>query len=121
MNDINAYGFSDAAKRLSDTVNMHAIAGSWGKWIAVRLSDGGTDGVLYDSRADAIRHQLHEKLCAYVLVPIDGMTLRAAESYMRFVRQAYDAGFRLADPGGPDHIPALTREHARNQHVLLTK
>ena len=50
---------SDAAKRCSDIITLAAIAGSAGRFMAIRLADGGSDRDLYDSRDDAIRHQLH--------------------------------------------------------------
>jgi hypothetical protein len=42
------------------------------------------------------------------------MSACEAEVMLKFHRNAYDAGFRLADPekksGGPDVIPRITRE-----------
>jgi hypothetical protein len=111
---VNAFGFSDAAKACSDAVgqvvNDHLGEILLGRriWLAIRLSDGKYDGGLYDTRADAVRHQLHESLCAYLLVPPCGMPPRDAESYLRFHRQAYDAGYRVTDPEQPAFIPALT-------------
>ncbi len=104
--------YSDAAKRAADIVNGYL---AWvpidelrRKYIAVRLSDGGTDGVLYDSKRDAVRHQLDEFLCAYVSFRnlLNGATAREMEIFLKFNRDAYDKGFRLTDPdavhGGPD-------------------
>ncbi|WP_301177230.1 hypothetical protein [Actinomadura geliboluensis] len=88
----------DAARRCSDAVRLHIAAGMAGKWAAIRLSDGGSDGTAYDTRADAIRHQLHETQCAYVKVPLDDMPPEHAARYLAFHRRAYDAGFRLTDP-----------------------
>ena len=93
-----APAFSDAAKRCSDMIRLHIVAGQAGRWAAVRLSDGGSDGVAYDSRPDAIRHQLHESQCAYVKIPRDDMPPEHAERYLAFHRLAYEAGFRLVDP-----------------------
>lgn len=95
---MNGPAFSDAAKRCSDTIRLHIVAGQKGRWVAIRLSDGGSDGVVYDTRADAIRHQLHESQCAYVKVPPDDMPPEHAERYLAFHRRAYDGGFRLTDP-----------------------
>lgn len=89
---------SDAARRCSDVIRTHIVAGMAGKWAAIRLSDGGSDGVAYDTRADAIRHQLHETLCAYVRIPPDDMPPEHAERFLAFHRRVYDAGFRLTDP-----------------------
>lgn len=91
----------DAGKRTSEAVNIHLrMLGmeAVGKWVAVRLADGGSDHVLYDTKADAVRHQLHEFQCAYVCIPPLGMPPADAERYLTVTRQMYDAGVRLADP-----------------------
>ena len=104
--------YSDAAKRASDIINSHRAFIPWDelshKWLAIRLSDGGFDGNLYDSKRDAVRHQLDEFLCAYVCFRnlVGGSTPKEMELFLKFNREAYDAGFRLPDPdsasGGPD-------------------
>ena len=90
--------YPDYARRVSDAVNLHVFLGNYGKWCAFRLSDGTSDGQLYDKRADAIRHQLHESQCAYIKIPRDLMSPRAAQSFMDMCRKIYDGGFRLQDP-----------------------
>src|SRR5713101_1820363 len=102
----------DAGKRASDIVNLHLAFTKWdelkNKWIAFRLSDGGSDGVLYDTKQDAVKHQLHEMACAYVCYRglAGGSTATEMGIFLQFSRDAYDAGFRLPDPdsrtGGPD-------------------
>jgi len=102
----------DAGKRASDTINLHRAFMNWDelkhKWIAFRLSDGGTDGTLYDSKKDAVSHQLNEFQCFYVAFRslAGGSTPREMTKFLQFCRDAYDAGFRLPDPdsqsGGPD-------------------
>lgn len=89
---------SDAARRCADIVTLACLAGHVGEWVAIRLSDGGSDGVHYPSKGVAANHQFHESLCTYVKVPPDGMTARAAEVVLSFYRKAYDAGFRQSDP-----------------------
>jgi len=106
--------YSDAARRCSDLINLHVITGGVSRWVAIRLSDGGSDGVVYDTRKDAVRHQLHETLCAYVCVPPDGMTPKAAESFLTFNRNVYDAGYRMTDPDNDTEvIMPMTREGIR--------
>lgn len=100
----------DRAQRLSDAVTLAILGqgrGVVGKWIAARLSDGRTDGNVYDRKSDAIRHQLHEQQCAYVCIPLDGMTVRQAGTYLRFTEGLYRAGARLSDPD--QHIQMPTR------------
>jgi hypothetical protein len=91
---VTARVVSDEAKRFSEQVNLHLICGNAYRWVAIRLSDGGSDGVLYDSGADAIRHQLHETQCGYLPIPPDGITPRTADTLLRYWRQAYDNGWR---------------------------
>lgn len=103
---------SDAAKRCADIVNsyLHFIPADEirNKYVAIRLSDGGSDGVLYDSKRDAVRHQSDEKLCAYVCYRncMGGITPFEAQKFLDWNRAAYDMGARLPDPddqhGGPD-------------------
>ena len=94
--------YSDSARRAADIVTLAAVAGHAGEWVAIRLSDGGTDGVHYPSKDHAAKYQLHESLCAYFRVPPDGMTPRLAELWMTWHRALYDAGHR---PGyGKGHI-----------------
>jgi hypothetical protein len=109
----------DAARRLADEITLHAIAGSAGKWAAIRLRDGGSDHVAYDSRSDAVIHQLSPEYCTFALIPPGGMTIREADVLLDFWRQVYDAGFRAVDPR--DDIPSmpLRPEEAREQIRLF--
>jgi hypothetical protein len=117
---------SDAARHCSDAVNLHLTAIGFDavkKWVAVRLSTGKSDGVLYDTKRDAVRHQSDENLCAYVCIPPPGMNPCQAESFMATHRKMYDAGFRVADPdakhGGKQVIPRLTVEDQAAQMARL--
>lgn len=82
----------DAAQHLCDAVNLHVNAlGSeaYGKFVAVRLSDGKSpDGVLYDTRADAVRHTIHDPWCFYVKVNPGGIQPREAWCVLGYARQA---------------------------------
>ena len=120
-----ARAYSDAAKRASDIVNSYRLFVPWDelrtKWLAIRLSDGGYDGTLYDSKRDAVRHQLDEFLCAYVCFKnlVGGSTPREMELFLKFNRDAYDAGFRLPDPdsqfGGREVLMTTAlRDYYRN-------
>jgi hypothetical protein len=88
---------SDAARRASDAVNLALLAdreGNVGRWIALRLSDGGSDGVVYDRVEHAANAQLHYQLCMYVRIPPGGMPPREAEGALAYHRAVYDAGHR---------------------------
>jgi hypothetical protein len=102
-------------------VTLAAIGGAVGCWIAVRLSDGGSDGSLYDTRADAVRHQLHETLCAYVKVPPGGMQPNEADIFLNYHRDLYDKGFRLPDPDFALPMMPLTAKDRKRQIRILTK
>jgi hypothetical protein len=113
----------DRARRLSDQVTLHILAHTTGEdmmpdwngpqpWIAARLSDGGTDGNLYPTKADAIRHQLHEKQCAYLTIPFDGMTPQQAYVYLKYTQQMYENGVQLADPDMQVHLPLRAETNA---------
>jgi hypothetical protein len=118
---------SDSARRFRDIVNGYVV--SWDrdelihKWIAVRLADGGTDGVLYDSKRLAVYHQLDEFLCAYVSFKNlqSGISLGEAEIFLRFNREAYDRGFRLPDPDARDggrEVLMTTAQHDYQRNRL---
>jgi hypothetical protein len=97
-------GYSDSAKRASDILNGYIAFVPFDelkhKWVAIRLADGGSDGQLYDSKRDAVRGQLDEFLCAYICFRniLSGSSPRDMELFLKFNRDAYDAGFRLPDP-----------------------
>lgn len=103
----------DRAQRASDIINQARAELDWDAlrlcWIAIRLSDGGSDMVIYDNKRDAVRHQLHEQQCAYIAFRnlIGGVTPREMLRYLRFTENAYDNGMRLPDPDAPDGGPDL--------------
>ncbi len=117
---------SDSAKRASDVVNLHLAAqgfAAFRKWVAVKLLDGSSDGVLYDTRREAVRHQFDEQLCAFLCLPPTQLTPCSAEAFLKFTRDAYRSGFRLTDPdhrtGGRDLIKRLTiRDQAAQMRAL---
>jgi hypothetical protein len=109
---VDAFGryYPDEAKRMADVISLHMLAGQMGKWCAIRLSDGGSDGVAYDTRADAIRHQLHESLCCYVPIFADRADPDKAWAALRFARWAYDNGMRIFDHTDPDPVMPIRSE-----------
>lgn len=110
---VDAFGFEPAAYRCVEQVNLHVAAGAQGRWVAIRLSDGGSDGVAYDRKRDAIRHQLHEMQCCYLVVPLIGMQLREAQVYLDLYRHLYEKGVRLSDPDGPELMVPIREENIR--------
>lgn len=117
---------TDAAKRAFDIVRGLTVFTGYDErvrsWLAIRLQDGGSDQVLYDTKADAIRHQAHEQLCAYFSwrgSPEGFASAKDAAIWLEFHRQAYSAGMRLVDPddahGGPDLIMPTATEQLADQ------
>ena len=103
---------ADAGRHCADAVNLALLLGGLGKWIAVRLSDGKTDGKIYDTKPDAIRHQLHEFQCAYVKVPPGGMDIEHGARYLEVNRKLYDKGLRIADPEREAILPFTSEDYS---------
>ena len=86
----------DAACRLRDAVNLHVLAHNAqlgnGRdkpgYVAIRLSDGRSpDGILYDTRKEAARHQA-DPWCFYVKIGRDTMQTKEAWCVLMHARQA---------------------------------
>ncbi len=91
----------DAAKRMRDVIALHQTALSndeliAGRYAAVRLSDGGSDGVAYETVTQAIGYQLHETQCGYFRIPPNPARwgMATCDSLLWYVRARYDAGYR---------------------------
>lgn len=122
-----AQEFADAGRRASDIINGIITAHPWDdikdKFIAIRLEDGSSDGNIYDTKADAVRHQTHEQQCAYVGFRnlVGGATPKEMAIYLKFNRDAYLAGMRLIDPDNQRNpvqdllIPAAGYDRMRNK------
>lgn len=110
----------EAGRRCSDIIRLHILAGMAGQWAAIRLSDGGSDGIPYPSKKDAVRHQLHETLCAYVRIPRDDMPPAEAARFLGLNRLLYDKGLRLADPDGPD-LEVIVPDRAEEFDALVAQ
>jgi hypothetical protein len=93
--------YGQEAVRMSALVNDAVNNGYVGFWLAIRLSDGGSDEIAYAKKADAIKHQLHEQQCCYVKLPPDGMGPKHAAAYLDVHRKLYSAGMRIVDPDDP--------------------
>lgn len=90
----------DAAQRFADTIRLHQVALDKAQilsrrcWIAIRLSDGGSDNTVYDDRSDALRHQLHETQCGYLPVPLERTSEYVCDSLLWYWEKMYAAGHR---------------------------
>jgi hypothetical protein len=117
-------GHSDAARRVSDTYNMHrAVMGfAPAGVIAVSLADGTSDNTVYPSRESAVAHQHHnERWYAYIRLAAPSMSVCEAESVMRLQRQAAAlAPAQLDEPnGGLEVIPRLNAEDQQRQIAAM--
>ena len=118
---------TDAAKRVADTYALHRLAVPLecvGHWFAVALNDGTSDGVLYPTKQECIRHQKHnEQWYAFVRMMPGTMTVCDAEIFLATHRKMYDAGLRMQDPddrnGGRDIIPRVNQEDQFSQIMSI--
>ena len=63
----------DAAQRMTDVMNLHAVSRSRG-WAAFALADGRSDNVPYESRDDAVRHHKWDRdNFLYLEIPAGGV------------------------------------------------
>lgn len=89
------FGFSDEAKRMSDVVNTALLAdqeGNRGRWMAIRLSDGGSDGTTYPDIYTAIAFQFHYSQCLYLPIPSGGIQPKEADVLIGAYRKTYELG-----------------------------
>jgi hypothetical protein len=90
---------SDAAKRISDEMTMHALAHAEG-WVCFRLSDGTPlDHAVYARRIEAVKAAGWDcDRFIYLEVQPDAMTPRNADAVLAYARALHDAGFRIPSP-----------------------
>lgn len=88
----------DVARRVADAVNLHILANEDARgWVACSMQDGRSDGNLYDTRRDAVRHQSDETNRFYLKVAPGGIQPKEAWVSVVYFRSLRDAGIR------PDH------------------
>jgi hypothetical protein len=115
--------YSDDAKRLAASVNMHAYLGNAGQYAAYKLQDISTDNVAYPSRRAAAQMKWpDDHYWFYLQIPPDGMQLKEAEAYIKYNRKLYEAGLRMPVEM-IDQMPTMpnTKEDSIKQIRLLTK
>lgn len=117
----------DAARRCWEQVKNVAHHTDWetriNSYLAIKLADGSTDGVLYATKRDAVRHcHGNEQWFAFFSfrdAPGGFASPRDAAVFLAYHRMVYDQGGRLPDPddrrGGPDMIMPITEEHLFDQ------
>lgn len=135
----NLFGFSDAARRISDAANQAILNGDRDQWMAFRLADGTVEGApdnprTYPRKSIAIRAQgSNERRYGYIKIPWDGVTPRAAEVMLKLQRQVEKIGYQLTDPEVADHdyptdnrretMPSLDRRRllVRDRHHTIRR
>ena len=128
----------DAARRIVEMIDLHLVAAKAAgsamdavdRWVAVRLSDGVSDGALYDTKAEAMSYApkmlgVFDTQCMYIPVPLTGMPLKEALGYLRLMRQPFintcapteqiDPGFRALRTGLPSNLTTTQRTALRRQ------
>ena len=111
-------GHSDAAKRLSDTFNLHKAAGTARGWIAVRYAGGTGGATVYATRAEAVQDCWPwEDQHFYCTLAERSMTVCAAESVLRYKRvmAQMEKPDRDMAGGGLEVIPRLAIEDQEAQ------
>jgi len=110
----------DAARRMSDQVTLHALAGMTGKFVNVKLLDGSLVDQLgiYPDRATAESRKTHPAQIS-VLVPPGGIRPSECEEILHYHREVYDrAGSRPLEIG---YLQPLTRRDQRRQIRAFTR
>lgn len=90
----------DSASRMKDAVNLHvsALLAEDGQrerpgYVAIRLSDGRSpDGVMYDSRRDAARHNKWNDNIGFIKIGREMMSDREALINLQMLRMARKNG-----------------------------
>jgi hypothetical protein len=128
----------DAARRVVEAIDLHLIAAKTAgsamdavdRWVAFRLSDGVSDGALYDTKDEAMRFApkmlgAFDTQCFYVPVPLTGMPIKEALHYLRLMRKPFintcapteqiDPGFAALRTGLPSNLTPTQRTTLRNR------
>jgi len=83
---------------MADTINLTLISFPWDTlvhtWMAFRLDNGETDGVKYETKADAVKHQIDERWFCFFCMrrAMGGVTARDCQLFINVHRYVYDTG-----------------------------
>lgn len=107
----------DSAKRMRDAIAVHRLALSndeivAGRYIGVRLTDGGTDGQAYESKAEVVKHQAYGYRYVAMRIPPITLSVAACDSLLFWMRCADRNGFRQ-DEVHEMRLPNLIEEYGR--------
>lgn len=117
---------SDAGIRMSDTVNNVRMSSDWNDvkdgWMAFALEDGTSDGVVYDTRDDAIRfHRNRAKKYFFLTLRqcIHGLSQREATMILAMTRVQSERGRYHPETDRHDPIMPLTRETFNDELISI--
>lgn len=122
--------YSDAAARMADAMNLHAVAKSRG-WAVFALADGKSDNVPYPDYGDALKSTRwdRDRYC-YLQIPMGGISDPAEmQGVLDYARTLHDMGARMPDPRDfgagdssfPYHAPPVLRGDWAQQIRNLTR
>lgn len=123
--------FSDAAARMTDVMNLHAIAKAKG-WAVFALADGRSDNTAYETYDGALRSTRWDRdRFLYLEIPAGGVNDPAEmQGCLDYARTLHDMGARMPDPRDFDATdrdfpyhqpPALRGDWTRQIRDLLRK
>lgn len=122
--------YTDAARRMTDVMNLHAVCKSKG-WAVFALADGKSDNVAYETREDAVRAKRWDRdNFLYLQIPAGGVHDPAEmQGCLDYARALHGAGYRLPDPREfnsadrdfPVHQPPVMRTDWARQIRHLAK
>ncbi|MET9016950.1 hypothetical protein ABZX74_39740 [Streptomyces olivaceoviridis] len=79
------YALASAVARMGEVIDTHLEGGGNG-WVAIRITDGSSDGELYDDYEDAWTAQEHPEGCTYLPIsPLVPWTPRMCEEHLEFM------------------------------------
>jgi hypothetical protein len=113
--DPELYALKECGKRAADVLNNAVIdngLAATGRWMAFRLDDGSSDKVIYDTRDDAIRHQLQP--AHYEQLKPHGYSPDVMAMTLHYARAMHSAGLR-PHRGDPAPILPVRREDAAHK------
>lgn len=117
----------DSAKRYWDTLQLHYTVLTLEQllakpFVAIRLSDGGSDNTIYETRADAIRLQrssVDGNLCMYHELFLDRPPVEACDALLWSGRTAYKNGYRPVTAHAGAQLILPTRVEQLNRRPIL--
>lgn len=113
----------DEAKRISDAVTLHVLAGETGRWASFRMSDGREviPHTSYATRIEAVAYAKWDRDTT-LYIEIQPMEPRHAEACLNYARLLHRMGWRLPDPSFDydGTMPLLPEDRLANARHLIS-